>query len=278
MSRRKAGMEIINLPDYVLNIISRLEDEGYSAFAVGGCVRDSLLGLAPHDWDVGTSALPEAVCDIFGVLPDRGTKYGTVKVRSVQVTTFRRESSYTDLRRPDSVVFVSDISEDLRRRDFTVNALAYAPSRGLVDLFGGVADLEERLIRCVGEAGLRFREDCLRILRALRFAARLGFELEDGTKSAVFENKELILSLPVERFFEELSGLLEGEFSPAVLREYGEVFKLFIPEGDFAAAAEAGGGLIGRLKVLLGDKSEEVLTRLHAPRKIKKAVRALQDD
>ncbi len=130
----------------------------------------------------------------------------------------------------------------------------------------------------MGEASLRFREDCLRILRALRFAATLGFELEDGTKSAVFENKELILSLPVERFFEELSGLLEGEFSPAVLREYGEVLGLFIPEGDFAAAAEAGGGLIGRLKVLLGDKSEEVLTRLHAPRKIKKAVRALQDD
>lgn len=266
-------MTLIDLPDKVLNIISRLEAEGYTAFAVGGCVRDCLLGVLPHDWDVATSALPETVCALFEVRPDRGAKFGTVTVASVQVTSYRKEGGYTDLRRPDRVDFVTELNDDLKRRDFTINAMAYSPKAGLVDLFGGQGDLDKKLIRCVGDAQLRFREDSLRMLRALRFAARLGFVLEGDTEKALLDNRELILSLPVERFFEEFAGVLEGAHSPAVLLKYSEVFKLFIPEGDFAAAAKAPCGLENRLGALLGAKSEEVLARLHAPRKLKRAVK-----
>ena len=266
---------IIKLPDNVTDIISRLEAEDYTAFAVGGCIRDSLIGTAPHDWDVGTSALPDTVCNIFEVQPDRGTKFGTVNVGSVQVTTYRREGAYTDLRRPDNVEFVTELNDDLKRRDFTINAMAYSPKVGLVDLFGGKSDLDKKLIRCVGAAQLRFSEDSLRILRALRFSARLGFELETATEQALLDNKELILSLPVERFYEEFAGVLEGAHSPAVLLKYSEVFKLFIPEGNFISAANAPSGLVHKLHALLGENSEAVLTRLHTPKKIKKAVKSL---
>jgi tRNA nucleotidyltransferase (CCA-adding enzyme) len=262
----------IQLPANIENIISRLEGEGFSAFAVGGCVRDSLLGRVPKDWDVCTSARPDTVCSIFGVEPGYGSRHGTVSVSGVEVTTFRREGTYHDRRRPDSVEFVTELRDDLKRRDFTVNALAYNPSSGLTDLFGGFKDMTTKLLRCIGDPDVRFDEDCLRILRALRFSSQLGFEIESSTAEAVLRHKHLILTLPVERFFSELTGILEGINAADVLVKYSEVLCLFIPEGDFIAAASAVPGVENRLKALLGENAAVVLTRLHAPKKIKNAV------
>ena len=171
-------------------LLDALHEAGYTAYAVGGCVRDSLLGLTPHDWDLCTSALPRQVLDRFGkeqCIPT-GLQHGTVTVKYggklYETTTFRTEGSYSDGRHPDSVAFVPDVKEDLARRDFTINAMAYSHETGIVDAFGGVEDLEKRVIRCVGEPMERFEEDALRILRAVRFGAQLGFSMEEKTKEA----------------------------------------------------------------------------------------------
>ncbi len=265
--------ELIILPRHVAEIIKRLEDEGKAAYAVGGCVRDRLLGRPPKDWDVCTSATPLEVCLIFGAEAGIGTPFGSVSVNGVEVTSFRREGPYGDHRRPDGVEFVTSLRDDLKRRDFTVNAMAYNPASGLTDLFGGLEDLRARLIRCVGEPRGRFSEDCLRILRALRFSSQLSFEIESGAAEAALLLKELILTLPPEVFFREFQGILEGENAAAVLAGYAEIFRLFIPEGDFGAAAASSPGVENRLRALLGVKAVAVLSRLHAPRSLKKALR-----
>ncbi len=177
-------------PEYVQKVIARLEAAGHSAYVVGGAVRDMLRGVTPHDYDVATSALPDTVASLFSDMHviDTGIKHGTVTVVCdscpVEVTTYRIDGEYTDSRHPDAVSFTSDIHADLSRRDFTVNAMAYSTSHGLVDIFGGERDLRAGIIRAVGDARIRFSEDALRIMRAFRFAAQLGFSIEESTLSA----------------------------------------------------------------------------------------------
>ena len=223
------------IPEYVLNLLKTLESAGYEAWCVGGCVRDTLLGRTPGDWDVTTNALPEETMAVFGdsALPT-GLQHGTVSVRTpggtVEVTTYRLDGTYTDHRRPDSVTFTPSLEEDLRRRDFTVNAMAMNLRGDLRDPFGGRTDLENRCLRCVGEAEQRFREDALRILRGLRFASVLGFAIEPETAAAIHRHRGLLADIAAERIWVELLKLLEGEACVAVLREFVDVLGVFWPE------------------------------------------------
>ena len=177
------------LPDYVEKIIDTLEGAGFEAYAVGGCVRDYLMGIIPDDYDVTTSANPDTVKLLFEKTYDTGIEHGTVTVLMdgvpVEVTTFRCEEAYIDNRKPSSVSFVKNLEEDLKRRDFTINALAYNKRRGIVDLFGGNGDIKKGEIKCVGNPEERFEEDALRMLRAIRFACKTGFNLTDDTKTAI---------------------------------------------------------------------------------------------
>lgn len=197
-------MAEIVFPEGIKYVLSLLESAGFAAYAVGGCIRDSLLGREPGDWDAASSARPEQVMELFGesALPT-GLRHGTVTVKapggSVEVTTFRADGAYADHRRPDSVRFVGDIREDLSRRDFTINAMAAPLSGKIVDPFDGRGDLARGLVRCVGEPERRFEEDALRMFRALRFCARLGFELDGGTRAAIFEKSHLAAALAAER-------------------------------------------------------------------------------
>lgn len=219
-----------------LAVLKALEGAGHRAVLVGGCVRDSLLGRCPQDWDICTAARPEETMAVFAgqrVL-ETGLQHGTVTLLTeggpLEITTFRTEGSYSDGRHPDAVTFVSAIREDLSRRDFTVNAMAYSPSRGLVDLFGGQEDLAAGLIRCVGQPEQRFREDALRILRCLRFASRYGFTIHPDTAEALTSCRELMKKVSVERIFTELKGILVGQGAGAMLRQYPEVFFAVLPE------------------------------------------------
>ena len=204
------------IPDSVLELIDKLEEAGYEAWVVGGCVRDHLMGITPHDYDCCTSATPEEMQEIFAdrQLVLAGLKHGTVSVVTadglVEITTFRTEGGYLDARHPDWVRFVRDIREDLARRDFTINAMAYSPRRGLCDPFGGREDLKNGLLRAVGEPELRFREDALRILRGLRFAARFGFRIEEKTRAAMDAEMAGLDSLARERVLTELLGFLRA--------------------------------------------------------------------
>lgn len=226
----------IRPPEYALAVLERLADMGYEAYVVGGCVRDSLLGKEPKDWDVCTNATPKEVLACFRRFHviKTGLKHGTVTVMAdgepVEVTTFRIDGEYTDNRHPDSVSFVTDVRDDLARRDFTVNAMAYCPRRGLVDAFGGQEDLAARLIRCVGEPDERFNEDGLRILRALRFAARYGFGIERETAYAMRRNRHLLANVSAERIFKELKGILMGAAAIDMLLAFPDIFSTIIPE------------------------------------------------
>ena len=222
------------LPNYVNKIIDCLEAAGYEAYAVGGCVRDMLLGLTPDDYDVTTAATPDEVKSALSdfVIHDTGLKHGTVTVVAddfpVEVTTFRIDGDYTDNRHPDNVTFTRSLKEDLSRRDFTINAMAYR--RGsVIDYFGGQKDLSGKLIRAVGEPQKRFKEDGLRILRALRFAAVYGFAVESDTAKAVHELRGLINNIAGERVAQELNKLVTGSVS-GVIADYTGVFAEFIPE------------------------------------------------
>ncbi len=227
---------MIQIPEYALAVVNRLEEYGFEAYVVGGCVRDSLMGRSPADWDVCTNATPQEVLRVFRRFHviRTGLKHGTLTVRSmhenVEVTTFRLDGAYTDNRHPDAVTFVSRVQDDLARRDFTINAMAYSPTRGLVDAFGGQEDLAAGLIRCVGEPDERFDEDGLRILRALRFAARFGFALERETAYAIRRKRHLLTNISVERIFKELKGILCGAGVRDILLAFPEVMATFIPE------------------------------------------------
>ncbi|MBR7178696.1 MAG: HD domain-containing protein [Oscillospiraceae bacterium] len=204
------------IPDSVLELMEQLENAGQACWAVGGCVRDWLMGIVPHDYDCCTAATPDEMQEIFAGrnLVLAGLKHGTVGVVTdsgvVEITTFRTEGGYADARHPDWVRFVRDIREDLARRDFTVNAMAYSPRRGLCDPFGGREDLKNGVLRAVGDPGQRFREDALRILRGLRFAARFGFRIEENTKKAMHAEIAGLDSLAKERIFVELEGFLKA--------------------------------------------------------------------
>lgn len=226
----------IILPEYAEIVIQSLERYGYEAYVVGGCVRDSLLGITPKDWDVCTNATPQEVLRVFRKRPviKTGLKHGTVTVmvnhEPVEVTTFRVDGEYTDNRHPDEVIFVSRVEEDLSRRDFTINAMAYSPARGLVDAFGGQEDLAAGLIRCVGEPDERFNEDGLRIMRALRFASRFDFGIESETAFSIRRNRHLLENVSVERIFKELKGILMGKGVLSMLQAFPDVMACIIPE------------------------------------------------
>ena len=202
------------LPENIQNCINLLENAGFAAYAVGGCVRDACLGLTPHDYDLCTSALPAQTEAVFRAyrLVLAGEKHGTVTVITeggpVEITTFRTEGGYRDNRHPDWVEFLPEIEGDLARRDFTVNAMAYSPKRGFADPFGGRADLENHILRAVGDPASRFREDSLRILRGVRFAARFGLTPEENTLNAMLSQRHLMEHLARERVFDELCKLL----------------------------------------------------------------------
>ena len=202
----------ITLPTKVKQIISKLEKADFEAYAVGGCVRDSILGRSPEDWDITTSAKPEEVKRLFNATIDTGLQHGTVTVviekEGFEVTTFRLDGDYTDGRHPDRVAFTSSLTEDLRRRDFTINAMAYSEKRGLIDEFDGERDLEDGVIRAVGDACERFSEDALRMLRAIRFAGQLNFKIADETFDAIKELSPNIAKVSVERIAKELEKLL----------------------------------------------------------------------
>ena len=202
----------IQLPYEVEWVIGKIRDAGYEAFAVGGCVRDTLLGRTPEDWDVTTSARPEAVKAIFERTVDTGLQHGTVTVlknrKGYEVTTYRIDGEYHDGRHPDSVEFTPDLLEDLKRRDFTINAMAYSHETGIVDEFGGMEDLKVGIVRCVGRPEDRFTEDALRLLRALRFSAQLGFEIEESTYAAIKTIAPNLAKVSKERVQAELTKLL----------------------------------------------------------------------
>lgn len=220
-------------------IIEILENAGYQAYVVGGCVRDALLGKEPHDWDICTSAKPEEVCSLMRKqclkVIETGLQHGTVTVLtdnwSFEVTTFRVDGEYSDNRRPDHVEFVEDLVKDLSRRDFTINAMAYNDSTGLTDICDtGWDDLNNKLIRCVGHPDDRFREDALRILRALRFASTYQFKIEEKTAAAIHRNKDLLNNISAERIRDELCKMLLGRGVLDILLEYSDVMAVIIPE------------------------------------------------
>ena len=227
---------IINIPVDVEKIISRLEKNGFEAYAVGGCVRDSLMGKVPSDWDICTSARPEQVRACFEGYPilEIGMKHGTVILRmndqSYEVTTYRKDGEYLDSRRPESVQFVTSLQEDLARRDFTINAMAYNSAVGLIDCYHGCEDLRNGIIRCVGNADKRLAEDALRIIRALRFASVLDFSIETETAKGLNKNKKLLNHISKERIHEELCKLLCGRSIKEVLQTYSDIMAVIIPE------------------------------------------------
>ena len=198
------------IPEYALNCLNTLENAGFPCYAVGGCVRDALMGKIPHDYDLCTAATPAQMKQVFKdhSLVLAGEKHGTVGVITpegvVEITAFRTEGNYLDNRHPEQVTFVTDVREDLARRDFTINAMAYSPSRGLVDPFGGQEDLKNKILRAVGNASERFQEDSLRILRGVRFSVRFGLTPEANTEQAMFTLSPLMENLARERVFSEL--------------------------------------------------------------------------
>lgn len=209
-------MEEIRVPNQAKEIIEKLMEHGYEAYVVGGCVRDSLLGRAPGDWDITTSAKPQQVKALFGRTIDTGIQHGTVTIMrgrtGYEVTTYRIDGEYEDGRHPKSVEFTSSLTEDLKRRDFTINAMAYNPKTGLVDEFEGIRDLEKKRIRCVGNPLDRFSEDALRILRAIRFSAQLGFEIELETRQALRVIAPNLIHVSKERIQTELTKLLLSDY------------------------------------------------------------------
>ncbi len=270
----------IKAPRAVRIALGRLNDAGYEAFAVGGCVRDSLLGRTPHDWDITTSATPDETVTVFSDcrLVENGRRHGTIGVlldgMLLEITTYRNDGEYLDNRHPVQVTFSQNIADDLARRDFTVNAMAWHPDRGLVDLWGGAEDLKNGILRCVGDPTTRFCEDGLRILRAIRFASVLCFSIEEGTADAIRSCRHLLSNIAAERIREEFCKLICGAGAVEILRDYAEVIGEFLPELHrcvgflqnskyhchdvyehtlWALSFEQTGDLITRLAILLHD-------------------------
>ena len=227
----------IKLPDGVNDIINVLIKHGYEAYAVGGCVRDSILNIHPEDWDITTSAKPEDVKEVFRRTVDTGIKHGTVTVLykedSYEVTTYRIDGEYEDNRHPKSVEFTSNLANDLRRRDFTINAMAYNKQEGLVDLYKGMEDLKKGIIRCVGNPVHRFEEDALRILRAFRFSAQLNFKIEEESYKAACLQKENLRNISAERIRTELNKLILSSHPEKLIDLYhAKISKIILPEFD----------------------------------------------
>lgn len=227
----------IDIPKNVRLIINILKQNGFEAFAVGGCVRDTILGRNPQDWDITTSALPHQVKELFHRTLDTGIKHGTVTIMmskiGYEVTTYRIDGEYNDSRHPESVEFTSNLIEDLKRRDFTINAMAYNPEEGLVDAFDGMGDIERGIIRCVGKPEERFQEDALRILRAIRFSAQLGFDVDDDTMMAIRALALTLKNISAERIRTELEKLIMSDHPEKLITAYDAgVTKIVLPEFD----------------------------------------------
>ena len=226
----------MDMPKNVDIAINLLQSAGFEAYAVGGCVRDSLLSKTPNDWDITTSAKPEDMKSVFADFHciDTGIKHGTVTVvidgEPLEITTFRLDGEYEDNRHPKSVTFTSNLGADLGRRDFTVNAMVYSKKTGTVDLFGGQNDLKNKIIRCVGDPDRRFNEDALRILRALRFASALDFEIEEKTAQSLLKNRALLGNISEERIAKELLKLVCGKGAKRILTDFAPVLFEILPE------------------------------------------------
>ncbi len=237
-------MQKITMPKGARYIIEQLNNHGFEAYIVGGCVRDSLLGKCPNDWDITTSATPYEVKDIFDRTIDTGIQHGTVTVLvgkdisqgdeyAFEVTTYRIDGEYADHRRPNQVQFTASLEEDLKRRDFTINAMAYNDQKGVIDIFGGVEDLKNGIIRCVGNPTHRFDEDALRILRAVRFAAQLGFVIDEPTKEAMTKQAGFLKDISAERIQVELTKLITSPNPDRLVEAYElGITKIILPEFD----------------------------------------------
>ena len=226
----------MRLPEDAARALEKLESAGWESYAVGGCVRDSLLGIEPHDWDLCTAAPPETMKKVFAGerVIETGLKHGTLTLLApsgpLEITTFRTESGYSDCRHPDRVSFVRDIHADLARRDFTVGAMAWHPERGLFDPFEGQNDLKNRILRAVGDPDTRFTEDALRILRGVRFASELGFAIEGNTAAAMRRQLGRLSCVAAERVREELTRLLCGRWAQRTLLKYNDIIGAALPE------------------------------------------------
>lgn len=278
---------MIELPGPVRAVLGALEGAGYEAWCVGGCVRDALLGRTPGDWDMCTAATPLEMKGALGAFPLVGTgvRHGTVTAlaggHAIEITTYRREGAYSDHRRPDGVAFTRDVGEDLLRRDFTVNAMAWHPARGLLDCFGGQADLAAGVLRCVGDPQRRFEEDALRILRCLRFGAALGFRIEPDTRAALYSKAGLLGGISAERVYGELGRLLLGPWAPEVVAEHGDILRRLLPGLGQPLCLPRGlpPDPVLRWAALLWpcppDKREPLLRRLRFPNKERRLVLAV---
>ena len=285
------------IPDEVLRLMNKLNEHGYECYAVGGSVRDALMGRPVHDYDLTSDALPKEMMKVFRpeytVLPT-GIKHGTVTVLSgkwpVEITTYRADGGYSDHRHPDSVTFTRSIREDCARRDFTINAMCCSADSEILDFFGGQEDLKNGMIRCIGVPQHRLDEDALRILRAIRFAARFGFTIEPATSAALFEKKELLAWVSEERIQSELTGFLSAPHVSAYLTDYREIFLQILPELStvsterWAELAESCGRCKAdpavRLALLLYDaeKPESIMRRLKYSTAEIRTVQALLDN
>ena len=266
----------MKIPRHVKIILDRLAEAGFDAYVVGGSLRDSMLGKEAHDWDVTSGATPDDVIALFSpdlhVIPT-GLKHGTVTVvsegDSIEITTFRTDGEYIDSRRPESVTFSKNVEDDLSRRDFTVNAMAYNERRGLVDLFDGKTDLERRIIRCVGDPEKRFSEDALRIMRAFRFSSQLGFEIEEKTLLAAHSMKSGLKNIAKERIGSEFLRLLSGVAAKDSLLKMGDILDIIIPKTldtqRFEKIDDLSRDAIPRLAFLLcGASDEEIRDASHS--------------
>ncbi|MBQ7546708.1 MAG: tRNA nucleotidyltransferase [Clostridia bacterium] len=271
----------MTLPQGVQTILSVLRQGGKRGVLVGGCVRDACMGLPAHDYDIATDATPAETLELFRdfrVL-ETGIKHGTVTIlidhEPFEVTTFRIDGDYRDHRRPDRVTFTTRLADDLARRDFTVNAMAF-DGQMLIDPFGGQQDAQAHILRCVGDPDVRFNEDGLRILRALRFAAVLDFVIEPQTSDAIHRCRNLLEQIAVERLFAELRKLLGGQNAYAVLRGYADVMRVFLPElsddGIEAIRHTPADGLLRLALLTEGSDAESALRRLRADKKTIRAV------
>jgi len=226
---------MINIPPYILKVLNNLNNNGFEGYLVGGCVRDALMGKTAHDFDITTNALPKEIISCFKGMKiiETGLKHGTVTVVSdgenVEITTYRIDGKYTDNRHPENVSFTRNIHEDLSRRDFTVNAIAYSPHDGFVDAFGGQEDIKKSIIRCVGCPDTRFSEDGLRIMRAIRFSSVLSFDIDNDTSLRIHKNKNILTHISAERIYSELKKLLSGNNVSNVLKEYYDVLCVIFP-------------------------------------------------
>ncbi len=266
------------------NLINVLQSNGFSAYAVGGCVRDGIMGRDITDFDITTSALPQQVKEVFSNYKtiETGIQHGTVTVivngAPYEITTFRTEDIYTDSRHPDSVIFVSDIKTDLSRRDFTMNAIAYNEKEGIVDPFNGIADIENKQIRTVGSPSKRFQEDSLRILRALRFSSVLGFEIEDKTAVAINNLAHTVNNVSPERIYVEIKKLLCGKNAHNVVKKFTPALREIISvKDDISRLSNLPKDFPMRLYYLCGASTAEVLKKLRADNKTKRLCKLISE-